>query len=240
MDPDGVYEKRCSNLSQTISVQDEGFDGGDQSSRGRGDLDDNVQKKIANESEEIVECKKVVEEADKHGTASSLSAQNSENDFDCSGVPSAPPLLPPEEDYEGDIAVPPTSLDNNMSAIPPPTPGSVVIPLTTTTSTDAKPFGLYSANTDLPVASAVPVINDASAVSNNNDTVSTISGAERVRVGSARVLPVPNDSINRPTDRQRNDLEANDISQENHKKIPDNACVITSSMACATFIIFTI
>ena len=239
MDPDGVYEKRCSNLSQAISAQDEVFDGGDQSSRGRGDLDDNVQKKIANEFEKIVECKKVLEEADKRGTASSLSAQSNENDYDCSGVPSAPPLLlPPEEDYEGDIAVPPTSLDNNISAIPPPTPGSVVIPLTTTTSTDAKPFGLHSANTDLPVASAVPVINDASAVSNNNDTVSTISGgAERVRVGSARVLPVPSESVNRPADHQRNDLESNDVPQEHHEKIPENACVISKTKMFLALII---
>lgn len=236
MDPDGVYEKRCSNLSKTVSAQDEDLDGGHhQPSRGRGNLDNscNVQKKIANEHEEIVECKKVAVEADKPGTASSLSAESNENDIGCAGVPSAPPLLPPE--YEEDIAVPPTSLDNNMSVIPPPTPGSVVIPLTTTTTTDTKPFGLYSANTDLPVASAVPVINDASAVT-NNDPMST-GGAERVRVGSARVLPVPNDSISRPPNQQHNNLESNDIPQEQHEKIPENACVISKAKMFLALII---
>ena len=215
MDPDGVYEKRCSNLSQAISTQDEGF----------------------GDPEDFVECKKVVVEADKPGTVSSVSAESNEDDYGCAGVSSAPPLLPPKENAgDEEIAVPRT-LDN-MSAIPPPTPGSVVIPLTTTTTTDAKPFGLYSANADLPVASAVPVINDASAVS-NNDTASTtcMSGAERVRLGSARVLPVPNDSINRPTDHQHNDLESNDISQEHHEKIQENACVISKTKIFLALII---
>eukprot|EP00563_Minutocellus_polymorphus_P010202 CAMPEP_0181061402 /NCGR_PEP_ID=MMETSP1070-20121207/22503_1 /TAXON_ID=265543 /ORGANISM="Minutocellus polymorphus, Strain NH13" /LENGTH=148 /DNA_ID=CAMNT_0023141357 /DNA_START=1 /DNA_END=444 /DNA_ORIENTATION=- len=118
-----------------------------------------------------------------------------------------------------------------MSIIPPPKSGSVVLPLTTAaTTTGAKPVGLYAANNDLPVASAVPVINDASALSNNDGT-----SIVRVGVGNARVLPVPNDinRLNRPTststDYQRNDLESNDIPQEQHDKIPENACVISKT-----------